>query len=63
MGEEIATFRHHEGDILEELQPLVLVLIGNAHAGADHLKYIEDLERPIALMGAQLAVIDVVYGD
>src|SRR5262249_49981465 len=60
MGEEIVTFGHDEIDILEKLQPLVMVRIGDAHAGADHFKHIDDLEWPIALMGAQLAVIDVI---
>ena len=50
-------------DVLGQLQHLVVIGIGDAHAGADQLQDVEHLEGPVALMRAQLAVIDVIDRD
>jgi len=50
-------------DALLELEPLVVVLVPQPHAGADDLQHVDDDERPVALMGAELAMVGVVNRD
>ena len=50
-------------DILLDLEPFVLVVVLEAHAGANDFKGVENLERPVALVGTKLAVIGVIDRD
>jgi GGDEF domain-containing protein len=63
MGEELAGIRNDEIDVLKKLQPLIVIRVAEAHAGANHFQEVENLKRPVALMGAQLAMIHVIDGD
>ena len=49
--------------VLHQLQPLEAVFVVQAHAQADDLVQIENLERKVALVGAELAVVGVVERD
>ena len=62
-GEQIPAFGDDEVDVLQDFELLVFIRIGDAHAGADHLEEIDDDERPVAFVGAKLAVIGVVDRD
>src|SRR5438876_1399869 len=44
-------------DVLQELQPLEIVVVMNPHAFADDLQHVHDAEWIIALVRAQLAVV------
>ena len=46
--------------VLHDLEPLEMVVVVQAHAGADNVENIDDPERPVALMRAQFPMIDVV---
>ena len=47
-------------DILLDLEILVMILLAEAHAFADDLENVDDLERPVAFVRAQLAVIGMI---
>ena len=49
--------------VLHQLQPLEAVFVVQAHARADDFVQIENLERKVALVGAELAVVGVVERD
>src|SRR5712672_544736 len=59
MGEKVAGFRQDQVDVLQFLEPLELIVLAQSHALADELEHIDDTERKIALMRAQLAMIGV----
>ena len=40
-----------------------MVVVVQAHAGADDVENIDDTERPVALVRAQLAMVDVIDRD
>src|SRR5262245_13579397 len=50
-------------DVLLDLQALVMVVLAEAHALADDLQDVHDLERPVALVRAQFAMIGVIHRD
>src|ERR1051325_10985371 len=54
LRQQIARLRHDQLDVLQLLEPLEAVLLGEPHALADDLEHIDDAERVIALMRAQL---------
>src|SRR5947209_18691198 len=57
VGDEIAAVGHDGVGVLHDLEPLVMVGLGDAHALADDLQHVDDAERPVALVRAQLAMI------
>ena len=50
-------------DVLLDLQILVMVFLAEAHAFADDLQNVHDLERPVALVRAQFAVVGMIDRD
>ena len=55
-----AAFRDDHVGVLHDLQLLEAVGLVQPHAVADNLQNIDDMERPVALVGAQFAVIGVI---
>ena len=54
--DHVAALGQDQIGILRDLELFVAIMLGEAHAGADEFQDIDDPERPIALVGAELAV-------
>lgn len=59
-GDQVLAVGHDGVGVLHDLEPLEVVGVMQPHASADDLQDIDDAERPVALMRAKLAVIDVI---
>ena len=59
----VAALGQDQIGILGDLELFVAIMLGEPHAGADDFQDIEDLERPIALVCAELAVIRMIDRD
>ena len=46
--------------ILHDLQPLEMIVVVQAHAGTDDVEDVDDAERPVALVCAKFAMINMV---
>src|SRR5215475_12998468 len=58
--DQVAAISDNLIGILHDLQLLVAIVPMQSHAFADHFQDIEDAERPIPLMRAQLAMIGMI---
>src|SRR5262249_9313728 len=58
--DEIAAIGEDRVGVLHELEPLVLILAVEPHARTDDLEQVDDPERPVALVRAELAVIGMI---
>lgn len=63
LGDEIGAIGEDGVGVLHQLQPLEAVFVVQAHAQAHDLVQIQNLERKVALVGAEFAVIGVVERD
>ncbi len=60
---EVLAVGEDQVGVLHQLQPLEGVFVVQPHAQADHFVQIQNLERKVALVGAELAVVGVVERD
>ncbi len=63
LGDQIAAFRNDEVRVLQDFQLLEAIVLREAHALPDDLQQVDDLERPVALVRAQRAMVGVVDRD
>ena len=49
--------------VLHDFEALEVIVVVQAHAGADDLVHVHDAERPVALVRAQCAVIGMIDRD
>ena len=61
--DEVRRITDDRVDVLLDLHGLVVVVLVQPHAGTDDIEDIENPERPIAFMRAQLAMVGVVDRD
>ena len=63
LRDEILAVSRDRLDVLQQLQPLEMVVVVNPHAFADDLQHIHDAEWIITLVRAQLAVVGMIDRD
>jgi len=60
LARKLLAVRCDRVDVLHHLEPLVAIVAAKPHALADDLQHIHDAELIVALMGAQVAVIEMI---
>src|SRR5215467_8178010 len=63
LRKQIVSLREDQIGVLQLLESLEAILLAQSHAFADELQKIDDPERKVALVSAQLAMIGVIDRD